>query len=137
MANDQLLFVPNQFLGFLQRVIEVAVQDVVVDAFDEGPCAWHRGQDVAHQAEIGRVVGHRVRRQVHQLYREIDQLGRRVGGLGRQDVFFAQDRNPVATGVTPQARVGAPGRGRAGRGSFRTPPGHPASRPALGGTPPS
>ena len=103
---EQLLLVADQLLRFLQRVIEIAVQDVVVDAFDEGPCARHRGQDVAHQAEIGRVMGHRVRRQIHQLHGEIDQLGRRVGGLGRQDVLLAQDRNPVAVDQQPGALIG-------------------------------
>ena len=42
------------------------------------------------------MMGHRVRRQIHQLHREIDQLGRCVRGVRRQDVFFAQDRNLVA-----------------------------------------
>ena len=32
-----------------------------VDALDERPRARHRGQDVAHQGEIGRVMCHRIR----------------------------------------------------------------------------
>ena len=103
---EQLLFMADQLLGFLQRVIEIAVQDVIVDALDERPCARHRGQDIPHQAEIGRVMRHRVRRQVHQLHSEIDQLGRRIGGLGRQDVFFAQDRDPVAVDQESRALIG-------------------------------
>src|SRR4051794_32496048 len=36
---QQLFLMGDQLLGFLQRQIEVAVEDVVVDAFDEGPGA--------------------------------------------------------------------------------------------------
>jgi len=79
-ALQQLVFMRDQLLGFLQRQIDVAVEDMIVDALDELPGAWRRLQHVAHQAEIGRVVGLRVGRQVHQLHREIDQLGRGVGG---------------------------------------------------------
>jgi len=52
------------------------------------------------------MMRHRIRRQIHQLHCEINQLGRRVGGLWREDVFFAQDRNPVAVDQQPGALIG-------------------------------
>ena len=38
---QQLLFVGDQLLGFLQRLIEIAAEDVVVDALDDRPGARH------------------------------------------------------------------------------------------------
>ena len=53
---QQLLLVGDEFLGFLQRLIEIAAQDVVVDAFDDRPRARRGGDDIAHQIEIGAVI---------------------------------------------------------------------------------
>jgi hypothetical protein len=100
-----LIFMTDQLLGFLQRVIEIAVEDMIVDAFDERPGAGHGGDDVAHQAEIGRMMRHRIRRQVHELHSEIDQPGRRVRGVGRQDVFLAQDWDSVAVDHETRALI--------------------------------
>ena len=78
---QQLLLVGDELPGFLQRLVQIAAQDVVVDALDDRPRARRGGDDVAHQIEVGAVIDLRVRRNIHQLHRQIDQLGRRVGGL--------------------------------------------------------
>ena len=53
----QLLFIGDQLAGILQRPVEIAAHDVVVDALDDRPGARHRRDDVAHQVEIGAVLG--------------------------------------------------------------------------------
>src|ERR1700730_15190081 len=86
---QKLSLVGHELLGFFQGVIQVAVQDVIVDALDDRPRARHRGDDVTQQIEVSAVTDLRVRRNIHQLYRQIDQLGRRVGSLRRHDVLLA------------------------------------------------
>ena len=54
---EQLLLVGDELPGFLQRLIEVAAEDLVVDALDERPGARHGGDEIADQVEVGAVIG--------------------------------------------------------------------------------
>src|ERR1700723_2842387 len=53
VAIQKLLLIGDEFPGFLQRLIQVAAQNIVVDAFDHRPCAGGGGDDIADQIEIG------------------------------------------------------------------------------------
>jgi len=89
----------------LQGVIQVAFRILLFDGFDEGPRARHRAQDVPHQAEIGRVM--RIGSVTDTSVAPRDRSAwRRIGGFGRQDVFLAQDRDPVAVDQQARALIG-------------------------------
>src|SRR4051812_28461885 len=83
--GDQLLFIRDQLLDGLQRLVEVAGKHAVVDFGDEGQRARRCGKEVLHQRKIELVVGGEVAREVHELDGEIDLLGRAVRGRRRQD----------------------------------------------------
>src|SRR5690348_5103809 len=89
---DKLLFVGNEGLGALERLVHFTGEDVIADSHDVWPGARRSLHQVSHQDEICFVMQARIASRVHQLDNEIDALCRRVGLLRRHDVFFAQDR---------------------------------------------
>src|SRR5258708_4429983 len=58
---QQLLLIGDEFPGFFQGPIQVAIQNMVVDTLDDRPCARHGGDDITHQVEVSAVVKLRIR----------------------------------------------------------------------------